>query len=111
MGRKGIAVKGRFSPSAGQMCEIVISVGQGNFTYFVRKKSGKSQSFRNLWLWQPRLEGWRWGADWVFHLALRGPVGWRVGVTLCLLLVEDTSTPLPGDSHMWQKIELSALRS
>ena len=55
-------MRGRLSPSAGQMCEIVDSVGQGNFTYFVRKKSGKSQNFRNFWLWQPRLEGWRWGA-------------------------------------------------
>ena len=29
------------------ICEIVNSVGQGNFT-FVRKKSG---NFRNHWLW------------------------------------------------------------
>ena len=33
------------------ICEIVNSVGQGNFT-FVRKKSG---NFRNHWLWQPCL--------------------------------------------------------
>ena len=31
------------------ICEIVNSVGQGNFT-FVRKKSG---NFKHLWLWQP----------------------------------------------------------
>ena len=72
---EGIAVRGRLSPSAGQMCEIVNAVGLGNFAFFVRKKSGKSQNFRNLWLWHPWLEGWRWGADWVFHPALRGPVG------------------------------------
>ena len=46
-------MRGRLSPSAGQMCEIVNSVGLGNFAYFVRKKSGKSQNFRNLWLWHP----------------------------------------------------------
>ena len=34
--------------ASGLMCEIVKSVGLGNFT-FVRKKSG---NFRNLWLWQ-----------------------------------------------------------
>ena len=50
---EGIAVRGSLSPSAGQMCEIVNPVGQGNFTYFVWKKSAKSQNFRNLWLWQP----------------------------------------------------------
>ena len=33
--------------------------------------------------------------------ALRGPVGY--------LLVEDTCTPLLGDFHMWQKIELLPL--
>ena len=33
------------------ICEIVKSVGQGNFT-FVRKKSG---NFRIHWLWQPCL--------------------------------------------------------
>ena len=37
------------SPLSGLICEIVNSVGQGNFTV-VRKKAG---DFRNLWLWQP----------------------------------------------------------
>ena len=32
-----------------RICEIVNSVGQGNFT-FVREKSG---NFKHLWLWQP----------------------------------------------------------
>ena len=36
-----------------KICEIVNSVGQGNFT-FVRKMSGKGHgNVRNLWLWQP----------------------------------------------------------
>ena len=36
-----------------KICEIVNSVGQGNFT-FVRKMSGKGhRNVRNLWLWQP----------------------------------------------------------
>jgi len=34
------------------ICEIVNSVGQGNFT-FVREKSG---NFKHLWLWQPWLD-------------------------------------------------------
>ena len=38
-----------WSPLLGVICEIVNSVGQGNFT-FVRKKSG---NFRNFSLWQP----------------------------------------------------------
>ena len=36
------AVRGGLSSLSGLICEIVYSVGQGNFT-FVRKKSGKSQ--------------------------------------------------------------------
>ena len=44
-----MAVREGLSPSLSLMCEIVNSVGQGNFT-FVEKKSG---NFRNLWLWQP----------------------------------------------------------
>ena len=43
------AVRGALSPLSGLICEIINSVGQGNFT-FVLKKSG---NFRNLWLWQP----------------------------------------------------------
>lgn len=39
-------MKGRLSPSAGQMCEIVISVGQGNFTYFVRKSPREKSEFQ-----------------------------------------------------------------
>jgi len=42
-------VNGALSHLSGVICEIVDSVGQGNFT-FVRKKSG---NFKNLWLWQP----------------------------------------------------------
>ena len=41
-------MNGALSPLSGVICEIVDSVGQGNFT-FVRKKSG---NFKNLWLWQ-----------------------------------------------------------
>ena len=40
------------SPLSGLICEIVNSVGQGNFTV-VRKRQEKSGDFRNLWLWQP----------------------------------------------------------
>ena len=43
-----MAVNGALSPLSGVICEIVDSVGQGNFT-FVRKKSG---NFKNFWLWQ-----------------------------------------------------------
>ena len=39
-----MAVRKRFSPLSGQICEIGNSFGQGNFT-FVREKSEK---FRNL---------------------------------------------------------------
>ena len=42
-------MSGALSPSSGIICEIVNSVGQGNFT-LVRKKSG---NFKNLWLCQP----------------------------------------------------------
>ena len=38
-----MVARGGLSPSSGLMCEIVNSVGQGNFT-FVRKKSG---NFKN----------------------------------------------------------------
>ena len=41
-------MRGRLSPSAGQMCEIVNSVSQGIFTYFVWKKSAKSQNQKPL---------------------------------------------------------------
>ena len=41
-------MNGALSPLSGVICEIVDSVGQGNFT-FVRKKSG---NLKNLWLWQ-----------------------------------------------------------
>ena len=37
-----MAVRGGFGPSSSLMCEIVNSVGQGNFT-FVRKKSEESR--------------------------------------------------------------------
>ena len=37
-----MAVRGGWRPLSGLICEIVNSVGQGNFT-FVREKSGKSQ--------------------------------------------------------------------
>ena len=55
-----MAVRGGWRPLSGLICEIVNSVGQGNFT-FVREKSGKSQgkvreksgNFKHLWLWQP----------------------------------------------------------
>ena len=39
---EGMAVRGAVNPLSGLICEIVNSVGQGNFT-FVRKKSGKIQ--------------------------------------------------------------------
>ena len=43
-------IRGGLSSSKGRNCEIVNSVGHGNFT-FVRKKVGeKSGNFRNLWL-------------------------------------------------------------
>ena len=35
-------MRGGLTPSSGLMCEVVNSVGQGNFT-FVRKKSGTRQ--------------------------------------------------------------------
>ena len=41
-----IAVRGGWRPLSGLICEIVNSVGQGNFT-FVREKSG---NFKHLWL-------------------------------------------------------------
>ena len=44
-----MAVRGAWRPLSGLICEIVNSVGQGNFT-FVREKSG---NFKHLWLWQP----------------------------------------------------------
>ena len=44
-----MAVRGGWRPLSGLICEIVNSVGQGNFT-FVREKSG---NFKHLWLWQP----------------------------------------------------------
>ena len=44
-----MAVREGLSPLSRLICEIVISVGQGNFT-FVRKNSG---NVRNLWLQQP----------------------------------------------------------
>ena len=47
-----MAVRGGWRPLSGLICEIVNSVGQGNFT-FVREKSG---NFKHLWLWQP----WMW---------------------------------------------------
>ena len=37
-----MAVRGAVNPLSGLICEIVNSVGQGNFT-FARKKSGKIQ--------------------------------------------------------------------
>ena len=43
------AVMGGLSSLSGLICEVINSVGQGNFT-IVLKKSG---NFRNLWLWQP----------------------------------------------------------
>ena len=46
---KRMAVRGGWRPLSGLICEIVNSVGQGNFT-FVREKSG---NFKHLWLWQP----------------------------------------------------------
>ena len=36
-----MAVRGAVGPLSGLICEIVNSVGQGNFT-FVRKKAGKN---------------------------------------------------------------------
>jgi len=44
-----MAARGSWRPLSGLICEIVNSVGQGNFT-FVREKSG---NFKHLWLWQP----------------------------------------------------------
>ena len=44
-----MAVRGGWRPLSGLICEIVNSVGQGNFT-FVREKSA---NFKHLWLWQP----------------------------------------------------------
>ena len=44
-----MAARGGWRPLSGLICEIVNSVGQGNFT-FVREKSG---NFKHLWLWQP----------------------------------------------------------
>ena len=41
-----MAVRGGWRPLSGLICEIVNSVGQGNFT-FVREKSGKSQGISN----------------------------------------------------------------
>ena len=41
-----VAVRGGWRPLSGLICEIVNSVGQGNFT-FVREKSGKSQGISN----------------------------------------------------------------
>ena len=57
------------------ICEIVNSVGQGNFT-FVRKKSG---NFRNHWLWQPCL--------------MRGIYIVGVGVDLKLNNLKTTTNP------------------
>ena len=48
MGEGDHALRGALGPLSGLICEIVNSVGQGNFT-FVRKKSG---NFKNLSLWQ-----------------------------------------------------------
>ena len=42
-----MAVRGGLSPSSSLMCEIVNSVGQGNFT-FVRKKSEESQGISEI---------------------------------------------------------------
>ena len=56
------------------ICEIVNSVGQGNFT-FVRKKSG---NFRNHWLWQPCL--------------MRGIYTVGVGVDLMFNILKKTTT-------------------
>ena len=40
-------MRGRLSPSgAGQMCEIVNSVGQGNFTLFCQKKVREKSEFQ-----------------------------------------------------------------
>ena len=50
MGEGDHALRGALGPLSGLICEIVNSVGQGNFT-FVRKRSG---NFRNLWLRQTR---------------------------------------------------------
>ena len=41
--------RGGLSPLSRLICEILNSVGQGNFT-FVREKSG---NFGNLWMWKP----------------------------------------------------------
>ena len=57
------------------ICEIVNSVGQGNFTY-VRKKSG---NFRNHWLWQPCL--------------MRGIYTVGVGVDLIFNNLKTTTNP------------------
>ena len=43
-----MAVRGGWRPLSGLICEIVNSVGQGNFT-FVREKSGKSQGNSNTY--------------------------------------------------------------
>ena len=43
-----MAVRGGWRPLSGLICEIVNSVGQGNFT-FVREKSGKSQGISNTY--------------------------------------------------------------
>ena len=43
-----MAVRGGWRPLSGLICEIVHSVGQGNFT-FVREKSGKSQGISNTY--------------------------------------------------------------
>ena len=43
-----MAVRGGWRPLSGLICEIVNSVGQGNFA-FVREKSGKSQGISNTY--------------------------------------------------------------
>ena len=43
-----MAVRGGWRPLSGLICEIVNSVGQGNFT-FVREKSWKSQGILNTY--------------------------------------------------------------
>ena len=51
-----MAMRGGWRPLSGLICEIVNSVGQGNFT-FVREKSG---NFKHLWLWQPWSKQMAW---------------------------------------------------
>ena len=44
--------EGGWRPLSGLICEIVNSVGQGNFTFFQGKVRERSGNFKHLWLWQ-----------------------------------------------------------